>query len=210
MIIRVFSVGPVACNCCVVACPRTHEAAIIDPGGHPDRILAVVESMGVRVSQIWQTHAHFDHILATGAIAAATGARISVHAKDKDLFENLPKQGQIFGFESEPLPPPDTLWQGGESLTVGTLEAKVLAIPGHTPGSVGFYFDAPSPVLFSGDTLFSKSIGRTDVTGGSYQAIVRSIREVLYPLPGKTRVIPGHGAETTIAYEREHNPFVTA
>jgi glyoxylase-like metal-dependent hydrolase (beta-lactamase superfamily II) len=210
MIIRIFTVGPVACNCCVVACPNTNEAVIIDPGGHPDRILAVVKSMGVKVNQIWHTHAHFDHILATGIIAKATGARIGLYVADKELFENLPKQGDIFGFESQPLPPPDVLWRGGETLTVGTLSAKVLHTPGHTPGSVGFYFEAPSPVLFSGDTLFSESIGRTDVTGGSYKAIVRSIREVLYTLPGNTRVIPGHGGETTIAHEREHNPFVTA
>jgi hydroxyacylglutathione hydrolase len=210
MRINTLVVGPVSCNCIIVACPDTGEAAVIDPGGNPEEILAEVAAMGVKVKWLLHTHAHFDHILATGEVAAATGAEILLHGKDRALYENLPAQGMVFGFRSG-RPPEATRWlAGGETLPIGTLSAKVIHTPGHTPGSVGFYFDAPEALLLAGDTLFADSVGRTDFPGGSFEQISASIREKLYALPGETRVIPGHGPETTIGYEREHNPFVRA
>lgn len=209
MNLRTLTVGPVSCNCAIVACPDTGEAAIIDPGGNADRILAAVRAMGVQVKLLLHTHGHFDHVLATREVAEATGAPVVIHGNDRSIYENLPHQGKIFGFEADPPPAPGQVLVGEETLVVGKLSAKVLHTPGHTPGSVGFYF-AADQILFAGDTLFAESVGRTDFPGGSFPAIVKSIRNKLYVLPPETRVIPGHGGETTIGYERDNNPFVRA
>jgi glyoxylase-like metal-dependent hydrolase (beta-lactamase superfamily II) len=210
MRIHTLVVGPVSCNCIVVACPDTGHAAIVDPGGDADEILAEVAAMGVTVKSLLHTHAHFDHILGTREVAAATGAEISLHANDRGLYENLHLQGRMFGFSAS-RPPEVSHWlAGGETIGIGSLSARVIHTPGHTPGSVGFFFEAPSPLLLAGDTLFADSVGRTDLPGGSYEDLGRSIRDGLYVLPGETRVIPGHGPETTIEHEREHNPFVKA
>ncbi|HEY5281413.1 MAG TPA: MBL fold metallo-hydrolase, partial [Polyangia bacterium] len=210
MKIRTLVVGPVACNCAIVACPETGQAAIIDPGGNTEDILAMVKDMGVTVTQLLHTHGHFDHILATGEVAAATGAAISIHRKDQNLYENLSGQGVMFGFRAARPPAPTQWLVGGETISVGQLAFQVLHTPGHTPGSVGFFLAGSAPVLFAGDTLFAESVGRTDLPGGSFVDIAASIRTKLYVLPEETRVIPGHGPETTIGYEREHNPFVSA
>ena len=210
MTIRTLVVGPVACNCAIVACTETRQAAIIDPGGNTEAILAMVKDMGVTVTQLLHTHDHFDHILATGDVAAATGAPILVHRDDQSLYENLPGQGQRFGFRAARPPDPTRWLVGGETIAVGKLSVMVLHTPGHTPGSVGFYLGGHDSVLFAGDTLFAESVGRTDSPGGSFADLAASIRTKLYVLPGETRVIPGHGPETTIAHEREHNPFVGA
>jgi len=210
MRIHTLTVGPVSCKCIIVACPVSSEAAVVDPGGNADEILAEVAAMGVNVKYLLHTHAHFDHILATREVAAATGAEVLLHADDRAMYENLPAQGRIFGFAAE-RPPEVSRWlAGGETIAIGTLSARVIHTPGHTPGSVGYYFATPAPLLLSGDTLFAESVGRTDLRGGSFEDLVVSIREKLYPLPGDTRVIPGHGPETTIGHEREHNPFVSA
>lgn len=208
MKLRTFEVGPVSCNCVIVACPATNEAAIVDPGGDPEAILAEVSAMGVKVKWILHTHGHFDHILATAAIAKATGAAIALHANDLPLYEKLPDQGRIFGFTAEVPPRPERLLAGGETLGIGTLSAHVIHTPGHTPGSVGYYFGPNHALLLSGDTLFRDSVGRTDLQGGSWSDLESSILERLYVLPDDTRVIPGHGPETTIEHERIENPFV--
>jgi glyoxylase-like metal-dependent hydrolase (beta-lactamase superfamily II) len=203
----VLTVGPVSCKCAIVACAETGEAAVIDPGGNADRILSVIREMGVQVKLLLHTHGHFDHILATREVALATGASVVLHRNDLALYDSLPRQGDVFGFSAEPPPAPNLLLGGGESFTIGKLSTTVLHTPGHTPGSVGFYF-AEDGILFAGDTLFADAVGRTDFPGGSFPAIVKSIQNKLYVLPVDTRVIPGHGPETTIGYEREHNPFV--
>ncbi|MBN2574376.1 MAG: MBL fold metallo-hydrolase [Deltaproteobacteria bacterium] len=210
MTLQTLTVGPAACTCSVVACAETGEAAIVDPGGDADAILAEVASMGVNVRLLLHTHAHFDHILGTGEVAAATAAEILLHAGDRDLYENLPRQARTFGFYATRPPAASRLLAGGETLAIGRLSALVVHTPGHTPGSVGYYFAAPSPLLLAGDTLFAEGVGRTDFPGGSFEDLQISIRERLYVLPGETRVIPGHGPETTIAHERKHNPFVRA
>jgi hydroxyacylglutathione hydrolase len=201
-------VGPVSCNCGIVACSVTGEAAIIDPGGNADGILAEVKAMGVTVKWLLHTHAHFDHILATGEMAEATGAAILLHQNDRALYENLPGQGRLFGFLAKRPPAPTQWLAGGETIAIGELSVQVLHTPGHTPGSVGYYFGPTYALLFSGDTLFAESVGRTDLPGGSYDELAASIRTKLYALPEETRVIPGHGSQTTIGHEREHNPFV--
>jgi len=208
--IRTLPVGPVACNCAVVVCVETRQAAIIDPGGNSEDILSTVKDLGAAVTHILHTHGHFDHILATGAVAAATGAAVLIHRDDRELYENLPGQGVMFGFRAARPPAPTQSLAGGETITIGRLSVRVLHTPGHTPGSVGYYLGGDEAVLFAGDTLFADSVGRTDLPGGSFAALAASIRTKLYVLPGETRVIPGHGPETTIANERERNPFVCA
>jgi hydroxyacylglutathione hydrolase len=209
MKVRTLTVGPVACNCAIVVCPQTLEAAIVDPGGNGDRILAAAREMGAKVRLLLHTHGHFDHVLATREVAQATGAGVAIHRNDRALYENLPQQGTIFGFCAERPPAPTQILEGGEIIAIGSLSARVIHTPGHTPGSVGFYFEA-NGILLAGDTLFADSIGRTDLPGGSFPDILKSIQGKLYPLPGDTRVIPGHGPETTIAREREENPFIRA
>lgn len=206
---RPLTVGPVSCNCAIVACAETGEAAVIDPGGDSDRILAAIRDMDVQVKMLLHTHGHFDHILATREVAEATGARAIIHQDDRPIYDNLPRQGKVFGIEAVAPPAPSQTLVGEETILVGKLSARVIHTPGHTPGSVGFYF-ATDGILFAGDTLFADSIGRTDLSGGSYPAIIKSIQNKLYVLPPETRVIPGHGRETTIQHEREHNPFVRA
>ena len=210
MKIRTLTVGPVACNCAIVACAESGQAAIIDPGGNTEDILAGVKDMGVTVTQILHTHGHFDHILATGEVAAAMRASICIHCDDLSLYENLPGQGHMFGFRATRPPAPTQLLVGGETIAVGKLSLQVLHTPGHTPGSVGYYLGGHDPVLFAGDTLFAESVGRTDLPGGSFADLADSIRTKLYILPSETRVIPGHGPETTIGHEREFNPFISA
>jgi hydroxyacylglutathione hydrolase len=209
MKLRTLTVGPVACNCAIVACPDSGEAAVVDPGGDAGRILAAIRDMGVEVKLLLHTHGHFDHILATREVAEATKAPVLLHGDDRAMYNNLHRQGAVFGFSADRPPPPGRLLTDGEHVTIGRLSAKVIHTPGHTPGSVGFYFERDG-ILLAGDTLFADSIGRTDLPGGSLPDIMKSIQGKLYLLPGDTRVIPGHGPETTIAHEREENPFVRA
>jgi glyoxylase-like metal-dependent hydrolase (beta-lactamase superfamily II) len=204
------SVGPVGCNCTVVVCPVTREALIVDPGGDAGKILALLPKMGARVVGIVHTHGHFDHILGTREVAAATGAPISIHGGDLDLYRGLARHARYFDLVAERPPEPAQILAGGETLRFGQLQARVLHTPGHTPGSVGLFIEATggAPLLLAGDTLFAGGIGRTDLPGGSSKRILRSIRETLFALPDETVVVPGHGDETTIGEEREHNPYV--
>ncbi len=165
--------------------------------------------MDAEVKFILHTHGHFDHIMATAEVASATAACVAIHEDDRALYDNLPRQARIFGFSAESPPAVDLVLTDGAKIEIGKLTATVVHTPGHTPGSVGFYFEAEG-VLFAGDTLFAGSIGRTDLPGGSYPDIVKSIRNRLYSLPIATRVVPGHGQETTIGSERDQNPFVRA
>lgn len=208
-----FPVGLLGCNCSIVADPDTRQAIVVDPGDQAPDILARLERLGVQAVKLVHTHAHFDHVLGTGQVAERTGAEILLHPADRWLYDNVELQARFFGLPFSPdqqPPPPTRELTGDEVLAFGHREARVLHTPGHTPGSLCFFVErsGETPVLFAGDTLFRRSIGRTDLWGGSLEQLTASIRDRLFSLPEETVVVPGHGPTTTIGAERESNPFV--
>jgi hydroxyacylglutathione hydrolase len=209
MIVKSFPVPPLGCNCSIIGDPITKRAIVVDPGGAHERILKDVQDLGLTVVSILHTHAHFDHFLASGEMKKATNATLCLHPDDRKLWEMLEIQCRMFGVPYAPVPLPDYWLHDEEKLIVGGIEGVALHTPGHTPGSMCFHFPGEKLVL-GGDTLFQGSIGRTDLWGGDFEAIERSIRERLYTLDETTRVITGHGPETQIGIERESNQFVRA
>ncbi len=212
LLLETFAVGAFQCNCSVIGCADTKDALVVDPGGEPERILEVVRHYDLTVRFTVHTHAHLDHIAATRDVVEATGASIALHPDDLFLYDGFLMQAAMFGWQVRPVLPVNHLLRDGESLGFGKQATEVIHTPGHTPGSCCFLFaSAPQgePLLLSGDTLFQRSIGRTDLPGGDSEAIERSIRQRLYTLAPETRVIPGHGPETTIGAERRKNPFVS-
>ncbi len=180
---------------------------MIDPGGDPQRIMQSVARLGLQIEALIHTHAHLDHILAAGEISKQTGARICLHRDDLFLWDALERQCQLFGVPYTPIPAPSHWLEHEEELEI--LDGRCIHTPGHTPGSICFHF-AQAQLLIAGDTLFLNSVGRTDLPGGNTQQLVRSIQDRLYSLDESTRVITGHGAETSVGYEMRNNPFVTA
>ena len=208
-IIDSFAVGPLACNCVILGDPVRREAVIVDPGDEPDRILEALAGSGFRAVALIHTHAHFDHVGCSAILKRITGAPILMHGADRPLYQNLAEQASTFGITMEAPGIIDRLLVDGDRVACGTEELEVLHTPGHTPGSLCFRMPCDDgDVLFSGDTLFRRSIGRTDLWGGSMPQILESIKGRLLTLPGAVRVIPGHGDETTIADEGKRNPFV--
>lgn len=207
--VKSFPVGPLQCNCTIIGDRVTGEAIVVDPGGDADKILAMVEQEGLRVVRVLHTHAHFDHFLAAGDIHEKTGAPLALHPEDKPLWDNLEMQCGMFQIPYKPVPAPTQWLSHEEPVTVGGVTGEAIHTPGHTPGSTSFHFD-DLKLLIAGDTLFRGSIGRTDLWGGDYNAIERSIRERLYTLDESTRVVTGHGISTTIGDEMRHNQFVRA
>lgn len=207
MLLEHLAVGPLQCNCYVIGNERTQDAIVIDPGDEPDRILAVINSRGLRVAAILHTHAHFDHVGATAPLCEATGAAVWFHEGDRFLYEHLAMQAELFGLPAPRAASVSQWGRGGEVFGAGDVSARAIHTPGHTPGSVCFAVD-DQRWLFSGDTLFCGGIGRTDLWGGSYEQIIVSIRERLLALPDETVVYPGHGPKSTIGHERRANPFV--
>jgi len=206
---KTFPVPPLGCNCSILGDPITKQAMIVDPGGAHEMILNQVQEMGLTVVSVVHTHAHFDHFLASGEIKKATGATLCLHPDDRRLWEMLDVQCRMFGILYVPAPLPEYWLQDEEKIIVGGVEGVALHTPGHTPGSMCFFFPSDA-LLLAGDTLFRGGIGRTDLWGGDGEAIQRSIRERLYGLEDDTRVVTGHGPETQIGFERENNPFVRA
>lgn len=218
MFVETMPVGPLQCNCSIVACPNTNEALVIDPGGDVDRIVEVLKQNNLTLKFILHTHAHFDHVMGTKELQNSMGGQIVLHPEDRFLYENLQMQAQIFGFKLDPETPPiDINLKHQMRLDFGQSQTLVLHTPGHTPGSVCFHLEhrhksqnTQEHLLFSGDTLFRRGIGRTDLPGGSSKQILESITKQLYALDGDTKVVPGHGPGTLIGEERMKNPFVTA
>jgi hydroxyacylglutathione hydrolase len=206
-LVATLTVGPLQENCYLYACPRTREAVIIDPGDEPERILKRIAELELIPRYIINTHGHFDHICAIDAVSAAYPVPLAIHAEDLPLYSD-DRVARSIGRQA-PLVhrTPDILLQEGERITFGTLTLEVLHTPGHTPGGVCLV--SRPYCIFSGDTLFRRGIGRTDLPGGNYEQIVRSIREKLYTLDDELIVFPGHGLPTTIGEEKEENPFVS-
>src|SRR3979411_2173767 len=195
-------------NCWIVGSRRRGGACVIDPGDEPGEILALARDMGVRITRVVASHAHLDHIMAARAIVEATDAPFLLHQDDLFIAEGLPASARmLLGQDVPPAPTPDAFPTDGQDLEIAGVTVRVIHTPGHTPGSLCLYA-ADARLLFSGDTLFRESIGRTDLPGGDTDQILRSIGERLYALPDDTRVLPGHMQETTIAHEKAHNPFV--
>ena len=208
-IVETFPVGPLQCNCTVLGDPATHEAIVVDPGDDFDRVTAVLARHGLRCRAIVNTHTHIDHVGANGALRDATGARVMLHEADLPLYDNLAVQAEFLGlFPPPPRSPVDEHIHQGDHVRAGGLDLEVLHTPGHTPGSLCFHLPGAAPLLLSGDTLFAGSIGRTDLWGGDFDQEIASIRERLFPLDDRTRVIPGHGPATTIGHERRRNPYL--
>jgi glyoxylase-like metal-dependent hydrolase (beta-lactamase superfamily II) len=209
ILVDTFPVGPLQCNCAIVADPVTREAVVVDPGDEPDRILEALAGAHLKAVALVHTHAHFDHAGCSALLKRITGAPILMHEGDGPLYYNLDEQGKAFGITLDKPGVIDRPLVHGDRVAVGSGALEVLHTPGHTPGSLSFRMaGADGDLLFSGDTLFRRSIGRTDLWGGSMDQILESIRRELLTLPGNLRVIPGHGPDTTIAEEGRRNPFV--
>jgi glyoxylase-like metal-dependent hydrolase (beta-lactamase superfamily II) len=206
LLIRGIVVGVFAENCWVVGNRRTREAICIDPGDQPDDILALAKDMGVEIKVIANSHAHIDHILGARGVKNATNAKFLLHQGDHALAAQAGQHSRMLtGQDAEPPPAPDASLADGDDVEVEGLKLRVIYTPGHTPGSVSFYTDG---LLFSGDTLFRGSIGRTDLPGGDYALEMSSIVDKLMALPDDTVVLPGHMQETQIGIEKQTNPFV--
>jgi glyoxylase-like metal-dependent hydrolase (beta-lactamase superfamily II) len=206
-LIETLPVGPLQCNCSILGDPDSGEAVVIDPGDEPERILEALARQRLKPVALLHTHAHFDHIGATRRVRESTGAPIRLHAADFPLYDALPRQAEIFGLRAEPPLPPDRPVEDEEAIEFGPFTITAIHTPGHTPGSTCFRLEGDPGVLFSGDTLFRRSIGRTDLWGGDTESILQSIRRRLFRLPDALPVVCGHGPGTTIAEEKRLNPF---
>jgi glyoxylase-like metal-dependent hydrolase (beta-lactamase superfamily II) len=205
---EIIPVTPFQQNCTILACPETGTAAVIDPGGDIDHILAAIERLGVTPDKILLTHGHLDHVGGAAALARRLGVPIiGPHRDDAFLLAALPQQAQMFGFPPHAAFSTSQWLAAGDRVAVGTQTLEVLHCPGHTPGHL-IYFHRPSGLAQVGDVLFRGSIGRTDFPRGNHADLLRSIREVLFPLGDAVRFIPGHGPMGTLGEERRTNPYV--
>lgn len=205
MIISSFHTGPLAVNSYVVTDEKTKKTFIVDPGGHNQNMVNHIKKNNLVVEYLILTHGHGDHLGGVpGLMKEFPDARLVVGIHDKMLLESADLNMSAMLGHAVTLSA-DIYAADGETMKVGDLELKFLHTPGHTPGGICILVEN---VVFSGDTLFEQSIGRTDFPGSSYQAIVKSIREKLFTLPDDTVVLPGHMGQTTIGFEKENNPFV--
>ncbi len=207
MIHEILPVGMLGCNCSVLGDEISREAIVIDPGDDISKITEILTRNGLTAKMIVITHAHIDHIGGAAKLRALTGAPVYMHQADSMLSDLLDVQAGWLGMETPENPGIDTPVREGDILKAGTVEAHVLHTPGHTPGSISLYLPLESKVI-AGDTLFRGNVGRTDLPGGDSGQIQRSIREKLYTLPDSTIVVPGHGGNTVIGYEKLNNPVV--
>ena len=207
MIHEILAVGPLQCNCSIIGDETTREAMVIDPGDDIEDVLAIIAKHKLEVKQIVITHAHIDHVGGAMKLRSITGAPILLNQNDYTLLKMLDMQAAWVGMASPGKVEIDQSVKQADTIKAGSLAANVIETPGHTEGSICLYFPAENK-LIAGDTLFAGSIGRTDLPGGSFDKILRSLHDKLLALPDETVVVPGHGPLTTIGGERESNPFL--
>ncbi|HLY43730.1 MAG TPA: MBL fold metallo-hydrolase [Terracidiphilus sp.] len=209
MILETFPVGPLQCNCTILGDEATGEAIVIDPGDEIGRIHTRIQQRGLKLKQILITHAHIDHVGGALRLKRLTGAPILLNENDLPLLEMMDEQAAWLGVNPPETALPDEGLNDGQRVGVDAYPAQVIHTPGHTQGSICLHF-VPLKMVFAGDTLFARSIGRTDLPGGNSEQILDSIASRLFTLSDETRVIPGHGPATTIGEERRENPFLNA
>jgi glyoxylase-like metal-dependent hydrolase (beta-lactamase superfamily II) len=207
MIIKTFPVGPLACNCTILGDEEAGEAIVIDPGDEVDEIYRRLTALGLKLKQILVTHAHIDHVGGALKLKRLTGAPILLNENDLPLLAMMDEQAGWIGVPTPETAPPDAWLADGQIVGLDRFPAEVLHTPGHTQGSICLHF-APLKLLVAGDTLFSGSIGRTDLPGGDFEQIIDSIHTRLLALPDDTKVLAGHGPATSIGDERKRNPFL--
>jgi glyoxylase-like metal-dependent hydrolase (beta-lactamase superfamily II) len=213
MILETRAVPPFLKNGYVVGCEETREGIVIDPGDEVDQLLEAADRQRLSIKYILLTHAHLDHITGVGRAKAALGVPVGLHKDDNFLYERIVQQGLAIGFRAEKQPPVDFFYEGDNPMRFGRYEVRVLHTPGHCPGGVCLAVRRDGEdrsTLFVGDTLFSGSIGRTDLPGGNLETLLTSIREVLFAFSDDTVVRSGHGEPTTVGKERRSNPFLQA
>jgi glyoxylase-like metal-dependent hydrolase (beta-lactamase superfamily II) len=208
MIHEILPVGPLQCNCSIIGDEQSKEALVVDPGDEIGQILAILAQNALKLKHIFITHGHIDHIGGAMKLKQATGAPIYMNQADQQQVELLEMQAAWIGVESPGKVVVDQDARDQDVIHTGPLGATVLHTPGHTEGSTSLYFPAEQKLL-AGDTLFAGSIGRTDLPGGDFDKIMRSLHSTYLQLPDEVEVTPGHGPKTTIGEERQTNPFLT-
>ena len=208
MKVTIIPVTPFQQNSTILQCEQTNQAAIVDPGGDLDRIMAQVETLGVTLEKILVTHAHIDHAGGVAELSIATGLPVEgPQLEDRFWIDLLEQQGAMFGLPGSSPFTPDRWLEEGDVVTLGNLRMEVRHCPGHTPGHIIFY-EAESKIAIVGDVLFNGSIGRTDFPRGDYATLIHSIKNRLWPLGDDVQFVPGHGPVSTFGHERKTNPFV--
>ncbi|MBN1945075.1 MAG: MBL fold metallo-hydrolase [Bradymonadales bacterium] len=206
--VEMLTTGPFAVNTYLVGCTRTRDAAVIDPGGQSDTLLDMAHANDLKITKLLLTHGHIDHIAGLKEMQKATEAPIYLHEQDTTIYTTAPMQGLFFGLRVSQPPKANRSVTEGEEISIGEEVALVVHTPGHSAGSVCYYFQSAG-VLFSGDLLFEGAIGRTDLPGGSNRAMSASLKRIVDLCPDETVVYPGHMGSTTISRERRNNPYLT-
>jgi len=206
IIFKHLETGPLAVNCYLLGDKTTKEALVIDPGGHVDNILALLNQYQLQLSTIINTHSHFDHCGGNRDLKDATGARLLVHSLDSDHLGHLTKAALMFGLTVKNSPAPDQMLEHGDQIKVGEITLQVMHTPGHSPGGICLKEEAQK-MVFVGDSIFQGSIGRTDFPGCSHSQLINSIKTQIFSLPEDYRLFPGHGPYTDVGREKSYNPF---
>ena len=207
MKIIMMNVGMIETNCYIAFCEKSMEGVVIDPGDNAQSILKAIKDNGIKVKYIINTHGHMDHIGANMEVKEKTNAELLIHELDAEMLINTRRSLADFMNKDFKTVGADKIMKEGDVISFGEESLKVIHVPGHTLGGVALY-NEKNNICFTGDTLFYGSIGRTDLPGGDFNTIIKSIKNKLFILPDKTIVLPGHGPDSTIAQEKRINPFV--
>lgn len=207
MIVEILIVGPIAANCFIIGDEETMEGAIIDPGEDAIEILEKVKETGLNIKYIIATHGHFDHCAAVKQLKDHLDCEFLLHEEDLFYVRDSVDSARKWGFTIDQVPDPDSFLKDNEVIKLGSLELRIIHTPGHSPGGISIYIESEK-ALFSGDTIFQGSIGRTDFRKGSLPILTESIKDRIYSLPDNTQLYTGHGPVTTVGDEKKYNPFV--